>query len=66
MPEVLFCVKPIKLDLASVEVPRRLQSLLRLLRVTPGSCVSVPLLPTNFLPMGPFESVFSGGVFGKC
>lgn len=62
MPEVLFCVKLIKLDLASVEVPKRLQAFLGLPRVTLWSCVSVPSPLTNLLPMGPFHSVFSGGI----
>lgn len=54
MPEVLFCVKPIKLDLASFKVPKRLQALPRLLRVTLWSwSLSPPLL------MGPFEPVCS-------
>lgn len=62
MPEVLFCVKLIKLDLASVEVPKRLQAFLGLPRVTLWSCVSVPSPLSNLLPMGPFQSVFSGGI----
>lgn len=62
MPEVLFCVKPIKLDLASFKVPKRLQALPRLLRVTLWSCVSVPSTAYGTF----WASVFSGRVFGKC